>query len=278
MPNNNQNGNGVNVYGGRRNPNQQNKVPSWSYPILTRIILLTVQLCAVFYLTEYINNMSPNDALKVRTYLLTLATKFVYIVQTYFYGYAKVIEATAITITSMVWSKLSSGKGFTLANIPVAGATFALAYTSRSQLKNLITSLNQYNQSWVSKLTGRTQESAEQMRQVIVAMISTLLASLRSSSLIAVRDISNDVLEKMKISSLSRRQLLPVAARQAGVPLAITNGANQRQTVQQRQAPTRVNNNNAAYKAAYNAAQRQRQTLRANVAARKRQARLRRFV
>jgi hypothetical protein len=180
----------------------------------------------------------------------------------------------------MVWSKLSSGKGFTLANIPVAGSTFALAYYSRSQLKNLVTSLNQYNQSWVSKLTGRTQESAEQMRQVIVAMISTLLASLRSSSLIAVRDISNDVLEKMKISSLSRRQLLPAAARQAGVPLAITNGTNQRQAprqANQRQSPRQANQRQAPRQANQRRMTVFTRSSPANNAAR-RQARLRRFV
>jgi hypothetical protein len=252
-----------------------------------KVIQLIIQLYAVYQLYGYMGSLSPDDAGRVRQFLLNLYMKFIYIVQLIGWEYAKGIEALAITLVTTVWSKLSSGKGLSIENIPYAAVTFAITYSTNTKLKNLVKTINSVNTSVWGRFSGRSFKSGRDAQQAICAMIAWLIASLNGSSALLVREITGDVRESYRLRSLTRNQLLTLGARQTGVhlPQAITNGTNLQQAprqANQRQANQRQSPRQANQRQAPRQANQRRMTVftrssPANNAAR-RQARLRRFV
>jgi len=202
----------------------QARLPYFNRIQIRRIIVLIIQLIAIYYLNEMILTMSPKDALKIRGWTLKAFGKFIEITKTYFPGYQRGIEAGASAMFAIVSRKLQTGRGFrlTYANIPVATTAFALTYVLGTGATNFVRNINKYNSSRIGKLTGRTVTNALAVQKVIITMICWLITSLKNSSTTVVGEITNEIMAQYHLRTLNRRNMLNYGNNK----LRITNGNN----------------------------------------------------
>jgi len=215
------NGRQVNVHGGRRNGNNNTRLPYFNRIQIRRIVVLIIQFVAIYHLNNAILDMSPRDALKVRGWTLKAFGQFVEITKTYFAGYQRGIEAGASAIFAVVSRKLQMGRGLNITNIPVAATSFALTYALGTGVTGFVKNINKYNNSVVGKITGRTVADAIAVQKAIVTMICWLITSLKGSSLTVIGEITKDVSDTYHIRSLSRKNVLNYGSRR----LKIKNNA-----------------------------------------------------
>ena len=180
-----------------RNLNQANR-PKLREGQVRRIVALLVTIVLVMYVQDSVMaKMTAENAVKVRSGLLSIFRAFVNIVNTVFAGHTRAIEAGASSIAAVIYRKFQTGRLTpNVANLAVASSAFAIAYRTGGSSANFIKGFNTYRNSWVSRFRGNTAANAENLRRALVTMLAWLVSSLKY---FGVQNIAYFVKEELRI-------------------------------------------------------------------------------
>lgn len=155
-----------------------NNPPILSKAQIRRIILLIINLIALYSLVKYSKNLSQQNALYIRGKFLKFAETFTSVLGTTFKPWEKDIQATAAAIIHVIISKVQRGTlRINASNLLMGATAYAAARRNITSISNLKTRLEAYNQSIWSKFRFNT--SSENVRTIIIQMIAYLISLMR---------------------------------------------------------------------------------------------------
>ena len=180
-----------------RNLTQANR-PKLREGQVRRIVALLVTIVLVMYVQDSVMaTMTAQNAVRVRSGLLSIFRAFVNIVNTVFAGHTRAIEAGASSIVAVIYRKFQTGRLTpNVANLAVASSAFAIAYRTGGSSANFIKGFNTYRNSWFPRFHGNTAANAENVRRALVTMLAWLVSSLKY---FGVQNIAYFVKEELRI-------------------------------------------------------------------------------
>ena len=200
-----------NLYGGRRSPNRQARFHISRALILT-LIQITINVLALYYISKTRMRLSPENALKYRSFALENFRKFKNIIATRVpANWRGSIEASAAALLSVSMRRLKTiGSGrWSWSNYGVgAVGAYGLARATRSSANNFVGAITRYNNSMWGHISGSTAANAEQMQKVMAAMLAWIAALFRESMVTNAMELTRIVMTRDHIPSLTQNNLI----------------------------------------------------------------------
>ena len=188
-----------------------------SKALVLTLIQIAINILALYYISKTRMRLSPENALKYRSFALENFRKFKNIIATRVPAkWRDSVEATAASFLSVTMRRMRSlGNGrWSWANygIGIVGA-YGLARMTRASTNNFIGGITRYNNSIWGHISGSSAANAEQMAKVMAAMLAWIAAIFREAMVTNVTEVTRLVMARNHIDSLSRANLVEYGQR-----------------------------------------------------------------
>lgn len=206
----------ANLYGGRRSPNHHSRFHISRALILT-LIQIAINVLALYYISKTRMKLSPENALKYRSFALENFRKFKNIIATRVpANWRGSVEASAAALLSVTMRRLRTlGSGrWSWSNYGVgAVGAYGLARATRASTNNFIGGITRYNNSIWGHVSGSSAANAEQMQKVMAAMLAWIAAIFREAMVTNAMELTRIVMARDHIPSLSQGNLVSYGVR-----------------------------------------------------------------